>query len=483
MKLRSICLPLLLVASCGLPGFQTGTSLTKRHRDSHIAPKDHIVLLNIAANKPASSTPPRPVILQLSDHGQAAFVEAAVKDPTKLASSLGQTFPSPAPSTASRTQVRTTLILTHSINPEARLTRKLSHLEARRPSEADRIAALEIELEHTGPVAFDGFNRFTTVYGEVALGEVTQTSSRTFNASLSPTLTGSVTGAATAGGTSGSSTEEKVVLKERIVQVSGYLEKDKGVIVLEGGVGLDLVGNTSVDVVLELDGIEVRMVQLKGLFLNGAVQDPSKVSLQFIETKIPLEGAAKDISVRAVSRYRFRHVRDGIETVAESDDHVVEYRGRSEWKDAIVLPQEELRKRSRYFVIENKEDEKSTLLYLERLGERIPLNFGTENEAVEFLLWLKARTANTASVGQSGGNPSDAPATGITLGQPPNAWALKLGPEDLTASTIDTLAFRAHFVLNPDSESSGESSEWNEEMERQQKEADDAKRVNAVPAF
>lgn len=427
MKTYLIFLPLLLAAGCGLPGFGTGPTLTKRHRKHATTCKDHIVALKVAANKPPAPAATPPIVLQLSDHGQAAFVALAAGDPKNLASALGKTFPSPPRTTDSRTRVRTTLVLTHGVDRDVRLTKALEHLEPRPPSDADRIAALEIELTLEGPVSFDGFNRFTTVYGEVALGEVTQTSSRTFNASLNPTLTGSIAGSGEIGGSSTTSTAEKVVLKERIIQLSGFLDKNMGTILLEGGVGLDLEGNTSVDVVLELNGKEVPMLKLEGLFKQGIPQAAKNLKPRFIKTKIPAERTTEDITINAKSNYRFRHVRNGIETVSESDDVVLEYRGRSRGASTTVLSKASLEERSQYYLINLGEDH----LRLSRGMEDEEVHFGTRAEAYDFLRWVNSSTL-------SGATPTE-------IGEGADAWILEVNGTVLDSTMVKDLMVKSNF--------------------------------------
>lgn len=415
MKSCTPILPLLLVASCSLPGFGTSPKLTKRYRSHKHAKKDHIVSVQITATKPAPPTAPAPAVLQLSDHGQAAFVASSPYEEGKLVEELSKPFHSPQPSSTSRTRIRSTVILTHAIDRSKKLTRELAHLDPRPPSDADRIASLEITLEPIGPVSFDGFNRFETVYGEVALGELTRSSSRTFNANLKPTLSGTVIGTGDVGSTAESGIEEKVVLRDRIIQISGFLLKKEGRIILEGGVGIDLEGNTSVDLVLELDGGEVPMIKIAS-YTNkqGGALEGHEIAPSFVMTKIPVRQAEKGIGISVTSKYRFRHVKMGIETVTESDDRVVEYSGSTEKDSTIVVSEQSHDDLSHYYQIRGNDK----TLSLRRGIEESDLNFGTKPEASAFIRWLQKQDDSAL----------------YSIGMGHDAWQLTLGDEALQAT-------------------------------------------------
>ena len=441
MKRHTLAILLLLTAtSCP----STNPVLTRRYAEIEVgeaAPEGLIELVaGVTATTPAAAR--QPIVLQLSDHGQAAYIARAGKPDSDLATELAKNFPATTSANATRTRRQTVLVVTHHTN------HGFEFGEDDAVSDADRIASLEISLSapEGAPYKFDGFNRFETVYGSVALGEISRKATRTFNAKLEPTFSGTLAGVGEAGGSSEVETEETLELRERIVQLSGWLLDKRGAIIQQGAVGLDLEGNTTINLVLELGGDIVELFSFSGPFKDGLPMDAAKLKPSIVRTRIPFFPTAaaaaagpKGISVNVKTAYRFRHVLDGQDTTMEGDDHVVEYRGHSDVETAKIMDNEAFQALCGFWVLgvvqpgddgaiksqfmDNEGQASVTELGLERHGESRTLYVGTKQEAQDLLRWLK--TSNQTAP--------------IKVGSGADAWTLRLGPHTLSAGQIASL--------------------------------------------
>ena len=422
--------PLFAALLCLVAGCQTGggagdsTPLTRRYETRKKKPvkSDSMIYLSAGVSRPASATA-TPSMLRLAGEGQAAVVEAAGGKGKEMKEALESLFPKAAPS-LDRTRVETELVVTHLQTSEILQEPEGSPIEL---SPADRIATLELSLKPASEnlFTFHSWNRFETVFGQLELGEITRTGKRSFNASLEPTFGGTLVGVGALGLATETTNEEKLKLKDRVLGLSGWLTDTEGRLLLQGGPGRDLEGNTSVKLTIQLPGSEVEITRLELLKGDGTYRDSTEVGVRYAKAKVPFAGCGEDVRLLVGADYTFRHVTAADSTLSEGDDHVVEYYGWApdagayhEFEDGTVaekfytslklMDAKALERRARTYPVFVADEP----VYLERVGESHPLVFATEGEYLAFQRWSQQK------VGPAGLN-------GVTFGTKDNEWTAR----------------------------------------------------------
>jgi len=122
---------------------------------------------------------------------------------------------------------------------------------------ADRIDRLLLTLTLTSPTygsspawRFASWNRFTTRYETIELGDIGLSRKREIGVSLGDLPAGSAGAEIGASTKLGRNLEEELELRQRYVAATGTLSDHSASIYQEGVVGIDLTGNSSIDVEL-----------------------------------------------------------------------------------------------------------------------------------------------------------------------------------------------------------------------------------------
>lgn len=368
-------------------------------------------------------------LAELSASAQAELIEA-VADPTTSADALLGTLGRPlggaaasgsAAGTRDRTRFRRRLVISaenHATGPVR------SDAATWRVAPAARIGRLRVALGLDSATArFTGWDRYASRYETVDLGEMTSTRRRTLGLDLNAAdhVFGDGLDRARLDAASTSILDEELPLRRRYVS-TGALRPDSLVLLQEGAVGIDLTGNSVVEV--EIDLVDApspaRTFGFEGMFDGqGAPRRPDSVRVLPGEVVHAPRGTG---DVVAELRYDavVRTVRPGSgdATWAEGDDHARFLVESASAGEVVLVPGRE----TRASVWQLATPGCRALLHVESATRGLPavVQLASAGEAFELLRWLRA-----ARVSEVGGR------------------RLRLGPEvDLGAAAIDRLAVR-----------------------------------------
>lgn len=396
-----------LLAGCLMLGCAK-PQLAKRYRNTPQLPDinsiGYATVSAFVTDVPAASA--LPALQGLSPQGQGELIKAIGKDKTsneQLMRDLGRRFTSQSSVDGSgvidRTRVTRRLIITIQRN----------ELNTR---PADRMVAARITLDGLQGARFVAWDKFETQYDQVDIANLTRKGTDQFKAGLSvgPAVGAATPASGTLGYTGTNELTEVVKLRQRRVLLSGQLMAKKAVLFQEGTYGIDLVGNTAIDVTIELEGGKRELVSG---FIFGPLRKagdwlaPDDVTYRAVQLRLPSWNANKpDVTVGIGGQYVIRHVTYGDETFPEGDDKVIFNEGdfttieglkEQRYPGAVILVDaNDVRQRGMYWVITEGGTQSDPRL---RFAEsRMDLVFHTYNAATMFMEWLLADPGNRASV-------------------------------------------------------------------------------------
>lgn len=270
---------------------------------------------------------------------------------------------------------------------------------------ADRISRLEFNLEGLPKgLRFHQWNRFETEYGEVDLGKIGLKKGTELSAKLSPTFGGALN-AGEAGVTVSRELSEEINLRQRFVGLTGTLDAQRATLVQEGVTGIDLSGNTSIDltVAFERDALDPRVVRFDSFRTNKGLRTAEEISYRLIPLRVPsytlvCEKLREGIRTRLAGSYVLRHVRKGGATIMEGDDVVVFVRGDLDItpREMLLMSHEQLNQlRARFFIHSLRSEGENLAIDHNRQNPNLPLDFATYEEAEEFIDWIGRQNAVT----------------------------------------------------------------------------------------
>ena len=359
----------------------------------------------------------KPAILQLSAEGQASLITAIAKlerSAEGIYQQLANGFESYSPSDViDRSQYKVRLVFS------VQKTEKMTVV-------ADRISQLELKFNELSEFfQFKYWNKFETEYGQVDLGNIGLKQGTTFTAKATPNFGGASTGEI--GVTNSKELNEEVTLRQRFITSTGVLDKHTATLVQEGVTGIDLAGNTSIDLTIELNPDKVEtlsVIKFESLKNDKGYKAANELSLKRISIKAPefsvVESLKNGVFTRLTGSYIVRHVRKGDQTINEGDDEIEFIKGNLEVipEHIAIMTKEQLeRTRHRFYLHPLGYKGKNLTIDLPENSNQ-SLEFATFVEAEQFLEWLK--NTNSATVGASG-------------------WQLKLGNNPLDKKDIINL--------------------------------------------
>jgi hypothetical protein len=271
---------------------------------------------------------------------------------------------------------------------------------------ADRISRLEFNLEGLPDgLQFHQWNRFETEYGEVDLGKIGLKKGAELSAKLSPTFGGGLN-AGEAGITVSRELSEEINLRQRFIGLTGTLDAQRATLVQEGVTGIDLSGNTSIDLTVAFDRDALdpeRVVRFDSFRTNKGLKTADEVSYRVIPLHVPsytlvCEKLAQGIRTRLAGSYVLRHVRKGSATIMEGDDVVVFARGDLDItpREMLFMSHEQLNQlRARFFIHSLRSEGENLAIDHSRQDPNLPLDFATYEEAEEFIDWIGRQNAVT----------------------------------------------------------------------------------------
>jgi hypothetical protein len=260
---------------------------------------------------------------------------------------------------------------------------------------ADRLDAstVTLHLKADGPAKFKSWNQLATKFETIDLGKMNFTQKGTLSAGLEGSAPGSTEiDKATLGATLENTLAEEVLLRQRYVVSSGVLTETEARVIQQGAVGLDLVGNITIDLTIAARQTAVEtFYRADNLFdAKGGPQQPGEIRLirKFVRYPTTVTGGW---SAEVQGRYRRRKVTVGAETITESDDEVT-YEAPMPSTSGLVLASEDDLKISKWVLMAGRQ-----VMAIQEADGTGTLQFDSYDGARDFLLWLKASTATSAN--------------------------------------------------------------------------------------
>lgn len=321
------CLLLLIaftVASC------TNWELSRRYailsdRTDLQAPPLNVSMFTL----PVPSTPSAS-IRSLSDHGQAALIQAiASKTETSsdLRDEVNKFFAGPEPRNKDHSKIARRIVVS-----------VLDEMDGLQP--ADRIEDLKIKIvPDEGAVKFTSWDRFITKYEEVDLGRITRNDTFTTEGSLTAGIPGlpapaaAGPGSALASGTATVTSVEGIIeeqnLRRRYIALGGRITPGELTLVMEGVTGIDLTGTFIVDVQMDVSSDFLRTV------FSVDLKDGRPEVRRSVE-RFP--AGRCQVTATLEGSYIVRKVLAGARTNQEGDDTIARLKGTFSVENAVLIP-------------------------------------------------------------------------------------------------------------------------------------------------
>jgi hypothetical protein len=259
---------------------------------------------------------------------------------------------------------------------------------------ADRIQRMSVNLalgpEQAAIVKFTSWDKLVTKYDTVDLGTLKLSKGSTFEATadLTPPQIKEIAGIGL-GYTSNRTLDEAINLRRRINALSGRLSATEATLFEEGEVGLDLTGNTVVDVELEAQSpIEVPIFQFTNLRdAKGAPSAPEAVVANPRWIRMPQKPG--DITLKVRADYVVRHVESGADTIMEGDDRVrLVSSSVGVTEDPTLIPRRMMELDIFALKIQSGDDKNGRMLHIAP-GRAHAIFFESYESALEFQAWLR----------------------------------------------------------------------------------------------
>ena len=335
-------------------------------------------------------------VFDLESRAQAAYVERVAdylkdtKSPSQLAAALGAPI---APSPKASVELDRSL----------RQKQVVLSVETGTMRPASRLMQTTATISLQGAAKFRSWNRLATEYGTVDLGALTfsQDNKFTLAAELAAPQVKELSGLQ-AGAEVNRSLVEVQQLSRRYRVISGTLKEGEARLTRVGVPGIDLSGNTVVDLNLEVVSDTTAVYRFASLFTGGNANPGDKVKVRLQRIRYARD-ACTPITATVRLDYLLRHVEEGHETHIESDDVVVirrRFAGHSSYdstnKTATFapfefVPAQELEES--VFVL--RDHSTREVVEIDTVTKPVTVNFDSHAEAEQFLLWLKAKKGDS----------------------------------------------------------------------------------------
>lgn len=411
---------LFLATGCGL--FRPEPELLRRWDRYAIGETSELARVTVfTVRSPASGEPS--ALSGLSKSAQATYVRA-LADRTATAAGLRRALAAPlggAPEAAGsvdRTVFRRRLVISvERHGPGGAREEGLSRVA--------RLARTRIALGLPDERArFTAWDRFVTRWDTVEIGTMTFASSAKLgvDAELTPGVRIEETGDLGISASLGAGLDESLTLSERHVS-NGILRPDSMILIQEGSAGIDLVGNSAVEVELRLVRGAIatgHLYRFEGLFdAAGSPRPPASVRIERRRHVYPDRAAADAGDLVASLRHEaiVRTVRrgDGDDTFTESDDRVRFLKDTAPGDSVVLVPARELR--TSVWNLVQATGAGARILQIDPPSGAGPgavpraLRFETAEDAGRLLRWLDAHRPETPAVPAPGAPAADPPVT------------------------------------------------------------------------
>lgn len=322
---------------------------------------------------------PKPILLQLGEKGQAKYIEsllALCKEADCFYGGMNKRFPTGSTGDdIDRTSITKRIIFSvQKKEPEFKPANRISQIAI-------------IVINPSKRVDFVKWDKFKTEYGEADLGKITSKTTLKADAKVSPTFSGTLVGTGEAGVSYQNENTKEFELKKRYIVLSGIFSSDKISLMQEGIVGIDLVGNSSVDLTLSFSDTE-----LKNIFRVKVDKEQLKLVKAVIKvpSELTINGLTEGLSLKVEGKYILRDVVNGANTIIEGDDSVQFMEGNvtASPSSIVILSKDELQQlRTRYYIHLFGEPARQLQITLHE-GKEEPLEFANYAEASKVIDWM-----------------------------------------------------------------------------------------------
>ena len=254
-------------------------------------------------------------------------------------------------------------------------------------SEADRIEFLKfsIQLDPKSNLKFVKWNRYSTEYDTLDIGDITFTKSYEAAGSAG----GSISGISTSiSGKSSASIQEQQNIRQRHMKLNGNINDSTIVIEEEGDREIDLAGNVIAEVAMQFKDTSQKLISvfsnLKSENDTG-YHDPKDLDMRFINVSIPrFDTIPEQVTARLTMEYIYHHVISGYKTFSESDDKVNYYKGKIS-KQVVLFRKNDYSPQLWYIGVSDEAGtHRKTTIFAQNVTNKIdsrPLVFRSSNEA------------------------------------------------------------------------------------------------------
>lgn len=309
----------------------------------------------------------------LSDHGQAAYIQAQAMlskgDADALRASIAKSISTSKPLLDTTSLDRTLLI---TVGKDGFYP-------------ADRLVRTELTLTPVG-FKFANLVAAATTYSTISVETVSATNSTTAGFEWGPSVAGT---AKITGGTTRSASDQATI-SQQIEQLTLYKSGDNLVVYRESERGIDLTGNTLLRIGLQNLTVDGRfdpyvVTEAKLIDDKGRWRPPGDASLTIAKARYV---KPQSYSVHATLKYIVRHVTKGQDTYDESDDVVTYIKNELQGDYELVAPPElrvsrwQLRQGEASLCVSNVVDAGGTMH---------PFEFTDFQTAQAMQNWLRAR--------------------------------------------------------------------------------------------
>jgi len=270
---------------------------------------------------------------------------------------------------------------------------------------ADRLEATDVRIE-VANARFDAWDTLATAYTTINAGTVQFTAARGLTESLSTPAAPAtpLPFSAALGGSQTDTRVETLAATQQAETLTADVE-DRGrtlVIHRQGGLGVDLTGNTVVKVDMSFDGNASRfdLVSVEGYKdKKGKTIPPKRLKLIYSTVLVP--PPRSNVTAQVKLTYTVRHVTSGDGTYEEKDDTIQEITSTSVPSESILIPEREFS--PMFFGLHVENDKTDKVIGIMRPGrEFVGMCFETYDAAKDFLSYLRtAGSKDPSSVADS----------------------------------------------------------------------------------
>ncbi len=396
---------LLAITACG-----PKSKYTNRFDDYKVVNDENNSSVTISSFSLGVPAPASTTLLNLGERGQAEFIRAVKeyskenqKDFIEILGSIINVAPQPPSILVDKTIFKRRIVFS---------------IENTSEGPADRIEKAKIILtldKNQNKPEFKNWDMFSSKYETIDLGTLQYKQSNVFGLTASGSVPLSSPVELSANAELSRDLQETILLKDRRIVSTGQLKPNQATVIQEGSVGIDLTGNMTLDVEIDVPNAEqVAITNMKNLFVNDLPNESKKVNVSRYYVQFP-KCSECPITATVKIDYVLRRIKDafetGVKSIAEGDDVVELAKGTAIAEEPLeIIPKSNLAFTTWAIVLlkesegaDNNKKMEEHFLHL----DTTKIRFDNYKDAAEFFNWLNL-TKSTRVAGRElklGGSP------------------------------------------------------------------------------